>query len=71
MSEFIGFCFWFIVLCFGLGVCCNELDSYQCHSKWKHSGMQVNYSFSSGCQVKLHNGIWVPASSILYQGNEK
>ena len=53
----------FIVLSIALGILIlvviggNKLSEINCYSQWEKSGMQVDYSFTSGCLIKLQNSL--------------
>lgn len=39
------------------------VSAYQCHEKWKHSGMIPHFSMPAGCQLEKADGTWIPEAS--------
>jgi len=37
--------------------------SYSCEVKWADSGHDSRFSILGGCQIKLADGTWIPASA--------
>ena len=38
-------------------------NAFRCHAAWSDSGYEVRWRPISGCQLKLDDGGWVPATA--------
>lgn len=53
-----------ITLTASLTWCGNKVSAIGCDQTYRNSGIEFQYTFSSGCMVKTDGGVWVSSKTL-------